>query len=83
MSGELIFLIGAILMVILFYIFIHISDIKQLKENRKRLEETYKKEQQRMEQKTKFDMEYERLQNDLFEAKVRSIIEKYLKERNK
>lgn len=83
MSGGLIFLIGVILMEILFYSFIHISDIKQLKENSKRLEETYKKEQQRMEQKTKFDMEYERLQNDLFEAKVRSIIEKYLKERNK
>lgn len=83
MSGELIFLIGVILVGILFYTFIHISDIKQLKNNSKRLEETFNQERQRMEQKTKFDVEYEKIQNDLFEAKVIAIIEKYLRERNK
>lgn len=39
MSGELIFLIGVILMKILFCIFIHIFDMKQLKEDSKRLDE--------------------------------------------
>lgn len=83
MSGELISLIGVILVGVLFCTFIHVSDIKQSKENDKRLDELYKQERQRMDQKTKFDMEYERLQNDLFEAKVIAIIEKYLRERNK